>query len=141
MTGKEKILANSVSGILMLEICFYGQHGVCIFNHSHILPTAIRYAEEEKRKIENGKTVNYRHSWRENLQSINSDLAKNYHKFNLTESGIVAYVRIDDYVHSVYNSDKALAKLGVEAISKKQLAKHLLTMWIENEGMRVGLND
>lgn len=141
MTGKEKILANSISGILMLEICWYGSHGICMFNHSHILPTARRYADEETRKIANGKTINFRHSWREHLQSVNADLAKNYHKFNLTESGVIAYIRLDDYVHEMYNKPFVLAKMGIETLSKKHLAKHLLTMWIENEGVKVGLNE
>jgi len=141
MKGKEKILANSVSGVLILEICFYGNHGVCIFNHSHILPTAEKFANEERQKIKNGKDIKWKYSWREHLENTKSDLAKNYHRFNLTESDVTAYVRVDDYVLSCYNTPKVLEKLGVEEISKKHLAKHLLTMWIENTGLRIGLND
>lgn len=141
MIKDEKIKFYSCGGFLVLRIEWYGQHGVCYFCESSNAAFVESQAANEQAAISKGKSIPFKFSWRERWEQLRADYNENYHAFNLSKSSVVAYVSVCDITLEMYNNPKVLARLEVEVLTKKHLAKYLLTHWIEKEGIKVNFNE
>jgi len=119
MDEKERILSESFNGYLVLEFDM-GLHGIHCYNGSHMLGYTCREAEIEENTLDElAIRKKGRASWRARKREVFEDFLKNYEKFNLTKSGVTAFVKVN-----TSDPDKVT--------NRREFALKLLTHWIKS---------
>jgi len=136
LVGAEKVKFWAIGGFLLLDIYWYGEHGMAFHVCSGYAAHAEASAANEQASIAGGKDIPYRNSARQHWEHIRADLHDNWDNFNLTQSSVVAYVRVCTVTLDMFNSPEYLQKWGLEEVSRKHLAKKLLTQWINEKSIR-----